>query len=180
MHNNLAYQAPQHAIQSIKPENMHQVISSMPNLYSNGTSSLQQCISVNMVGHAGRIDVPPNMLFVQNSNAGMMQGLNGGPIKTECGYGGDAALMFGADSNLLEPRNAIGEASNSPFNGGESSSEALNEAILDPETNSFGFLGQISRNFSLSDLTADFSNSTGGPSVPRFSFLSYKGKRQKM
>ncbi|KAL7138375.1 hypothetical protein ABFS83_10G158900 [Erythranthe nasuta] len=155
------YQTPQ----SIKPENMHQTINSIPNVYTNGTSSMQQqCmqVAVNMVGHAGRIDMSANnnMLFAQSSNSGMMHGLNGGQIKTECGYVGDSPLMFGSDSNLLEPRNAIGEVSNSPFNGGESSSEALNEAMLDPETNSFGFLGQISRNFSLSDLTADFSNST--------------------
>ncbi|KAI3472262.1 hypothetical protein Pfo_029750 [Paulownia fortunei] len=161
MHNNSAYQAPQPALPSIKPENMHQAISSVPNVYTNGTSSLQQCmqVAVNMAGHAGRIDMPANMLLAQSSNSGMMQGLNGGPIKTECGYAGNSPLIFGADNNLLEPRNAIEEASNSSFNGGESSSQALNE-MLDPETNSFGFLGQISRNFSLSDLTADFSNST--------------------
>ncbi|KAI3471742.1 hypothetical protein Pfo_028392 [Paulownia fortunei] len=151
MHNNSAYQAPQPALPSIKPENMHQAISSVPNVYTNGTSSLQQCmqVAVNMAGHAGRIDMPANMLLAQSSNSGMMQGLNGG----------NSPLIFGADNNLLEPRNAIEEASNSSFNGGESSSQALNE-MLDPETNSFGFLGQISRNFSLSDLTADFSNST--------------------
>ncbi|KAL0334360.1 UNVERIFIED_CONTAM: hypothetical protein Sangu_1592200 [Sesamum angustifolium] len=54
----------------------------------------------------------------------------------------------------------MGEASVSPFDGGESSSQALNEAVLESEMNSFGFLGQIPRSFSLSDLTADFSNST--------------------
>ncbi|KAL0316764.1 UNVERIFIED_CONTAM: hypothetical protein Sradi_5554600 [Sesamum radiatum] len=117
-------------------------------------------IPVNMAGHAGRIDVSGNMLLAQNSNTGMMHGMNGMMIKSEGGYAGDSQFMFGGDNNLLEPRNAMGEASVSPFDGGESSSQALNEAVLESEMNSFGFLGQIPRSFSLSDLTADFSNST--------------------
>ncbi|KAK4404786.1 hypothetical protein Sango_0847200 [Sesamum angolense] len=162
IHNSSAYQAPQSAIQSIKPENMHQTISAIPNVYTNGTSSMQPCmqITVNTDSHGGRIDLPANMLLAQSSNTGMMQGLNGGMIKTEGGYAGDSAVIFCGENNLLEARNAIGEASISPFSGGESSSQVLNENMLEPETNSFGFLGQIPRNFSLSDLTADFSNST--------------------
>ncbi|KAK6149078.1 hypothetical protein DH2020_016603 [Rehmannia glutinosa] len=160
VYSNSVYQAPQLAVPSIKSENMNQAISSIPNVYANGTSSVQQCmqVAVNVAGHAGRIDVPANMLLAQSSNAGMMQGLNGGTVKTEYGYAGDSSHMFGVDNNILEPHNAIGDASSS-FNGGESNSQVLNE-MLDPETNSFGILGQMSRNFSLSDLTADFSNST--------------------
>ncbi|KAL6530535.1 hypothetical protein OROMI_028424 [Orobanche minor] len=161
MHSNTPYQSPQPAAaQSIKPENMHRVINSIPNLYTNGASPMQQCmqVTVNMgTGQSGRIDVPADMLLAQSSNAGMMQGLNGVPVKTECGYASDSALML-AENNLLEPHSTIGDASSS-FNGGESNSRSLNE-ILDNETNSFGLLGQMSRNFSLSDLTADFSNST--------------------
>ncbi|KAL2226025.1 UNVERIFIED_CONTAM: hypothetical protein Sindi_1961200 [Sesamum indicum] len=160
-HNSSAYQGPQSAIQSIKPENMHQTISAIPNVYTNGTSSMQPCMQIAVSNsHGGRIDLPANMLLAQSTNTGIMQGLNGGMIKTEGAYAGDSAVMFCGENNLLEPRNAIGEASISPFSGGESSSQVLNENILEPETNSFGFLGQIPRNFSLSDLTADFSNST--------------------
>ncbi|KAG8372083.1 hypothetical protein BUALT_Bualt12G0029600 [Buddleja alternifolia] len=159
MHNNSAYQAPQPAGPSIKPENMHQSVNAMPNVYANGTSSLQPCMQA-AVNMAGRVDMSANMLLVQNSNAGMVQGMNGTTIKTESGYASDSPVMFGGDNNFLEhPRNAIGETSISHFNGGESSSShALNEAMMDPETNSIGYLGQIPRNFSLSDLTADFSN----------------------
>ncbi|XP_020548752.1 uncharacterized protein LOC105159892 isoform X2 [Sesamum indicum] len=161
IHNSSAYQGPQSAIQSIKPENMHQTISAIPNVYTNGTSSMQPCMQIAVSNsHGGRIDLPANMLLAQSTNTGIMQGLNGGMIKTEGAYAGDSAVMFCGENNLLEPRNAIGEASISPFSGGESSSQVLNENILEPETNSFGFLGQIPRNFSLSDLTADFSNST--------------------
>ncbi|KAL8467619.1 hypothetical protein ACS0TY_031021 [Phlomoides rotata] len=159
MNNNSAYQVPQPAGPIIKPENMHQPVGTLRNGYTNGTSSVQQSmqVPVNMAGHGG---VSENMLLAQNSNTGMGQGMNGMMIKSEGGYGGDSPFMFGGDNNLLEARNAIGEASVSPFNGGEATSQALNETMLDQEMNSFGFLGQIPRNFSLSDLTADFSNST--------------------
>ncbi|KAK4392517.1 hypothetical protein Sango_2029500 [Sesamum angolense] len=162
VHNNSAYQAPQPAGAPIKTETVHQTVSAIPNVYTNGASSVQPSmrIPVNMAGHAGRIDVSGNMLLAQNSNTGMMHGMNGMMIKSEGGYAGDSQFMFGGDNNLLEPRNAMGEASVSPFDGGESSSQALNEAVLESEMNSFGFLGQIPRSFSLSDLTADFSNST--------------------
>ncbi|XP_057770405.1 uncharacterized protein LOC130990196 isoform X2 [Salvia miltiorrhiza] len=161
IHNNSAYQVQQPAGPPIKPENMHQAIT-LPNVYTNGASTLQPSVQVpvNMSGHAGRIDVPENMLLAQNSNTGIVQGMNGVMIKSEGGFAGDSHFMFGADNNLIEPRNAIGEASVSPFAGGEPGSQALDESMLDQETASFGFLGQIPRNFSLSDLTADFSNST--------------------
>lgn len=162
MHNNSAYQVPQPAGPPIKPENMHQAVNTLPNVYTNGASALQPSmqVPVNMSGHAGRIDVPENMLLAQNSNSGIVQGMNGVMIKSEGGFAGDSHFMFGAENSLIEPRNAIGEASVSPFAGGESSTQALNESLMDPEMGSFGFLGQIPRNFSLSDLTADFSNST--------------------
>ncbi|KAL7134223.1 hypothetical protein ABFS83_11G012700 [Erythranthe nasuta] len=112
MHDNSAYQAPQHVGPAIGPENMHQAISVVPNVYTNGVM-----------------------------------------VKPEGYYAGDSPFMFGG--NLMGE-----EASVSHFNGGESSSQPLNENIFDPEMNSFGFVGQMPRNFSLSDLTADFSNST--------------------
>lgn len=162
MHNNSVYQVPQPAGPPIKPENMHQAVNTLTNGYTNGASALQPSmqVPVNMPGHAGRIDVPENMLLAQNPNSGIVQGMNGVMIKPESGLAADSHFMFGAENNIMEPRNAIGEASVSPFAGGESSTQALNESILDPEMGSFGFLGQIPRNFSLSDLTADFSNST--------------------
>lgn len=159
VNDNSAYQVPQPAGPIIKSENIH----SLPNVYTNGSSSVQPSmqVPVNMGGHDGRTDVSGNMLLGQNSNPGMVPGMNGLMIKSEGGYGGNSPFIFGGDNNILEPRNAIGEASVSPFNGGESTLQALNETMLDQEMNTFGFLGQIPRNFSLSDLTADFSNSTG-------------------
>ncbi|KAK6127313.1 hypothetical protein DH2020_038976 [Rehmannia glutinosa] len=163
MHNNSAYQAPRPAGPPIKTENMHQAINNIPNVYSNGSSSLQPCMQVgaHMAGHAGRIDVSENVILAQNSNTRMIQGLNGVMIKSEGGYAGDSPFMFGHGQQSSRTSYCSWRSlSVSPFNGGDSSSQALNESMLDQEMNSFGFLGQIPRNFSLSDLTADFSNST--------------------
>ncbi|KAL3625576.1 hypothetical protein CASFOL_031030 [Castilleja foliolosa] len=159
MHNTSAYRASQSG-PPVKTEYMHQAVSSnIPNVYSNGASSLQPCmqVGIHMASHA---DVSENVAIASSTR--MVQGTNGGVmIKSEEGYADDdASFMFGADNNLLEARSAIGEGPVSPFNGGDSGSQALTEAMLDQELNSFGFLGQIPRNFSLSDLTADFSNST--------------------
>ncbi|KAF5764740.1 putative angiotensin-converting enzyme 2 [Helianthus annuus] len=46
------------------------------------------------------------------------------------------------------------------FTGEESNAKTVNEPIVDPDALSFGFLGQIPRNFSLSHLTADFNISS--------------------
>ncbi|GMP86533.1 hypothetical protein CsSME_00039271 [Camellia sinensis var. sinensis] len=101
--------------------------------------------------HAG----PP----LKSSTAGMIQGMNGVMIKSEAGYAGNSSYMFGNEGNVLESRPAIGDTSVSSFSSVASNSHPLNETLLDADSSSFGFLGQIPRNFSLSDLTADFSNS---------------------
>ncbi|KAK7276299.1 hypothetical protein RIF29_17438 [Crotalaria pallida] len=76
---------------------------------------------------------------------------------SESGYSGCSPYMFGTEGNVLEAHPTIGDASVASFLNVESNSQSLNEAVLDPGTSSFGFLGQITRNFSLLDLTADFS-----------------------
>jgi hypothetical protein len=144
---------------ALKTENTHhQVGSCLPNAFPNGGSSLHTSMqnAVKLSAHANRIDVPPNMLSSQSSN----MGINGGIIKSEVGYSG-SSYMFGADGSILETRPNIGDASVAAFNSVESNSQPLNESLLDSDTSSFGFLGQIPRNFSLSDLTADFSQSSG-------------------
>jgi hypothetical protein len=117
--------------------------------------------AVEIAARSSRIDAPPNMLSMQSSNIGLLQGMNGGMIKSEAGYSGTSPYMFGADGNVLEARPSIADASVASFSSVESSSQALNESILDADISSFGFLSQIPRNFSLSDLTADFTQSSG-------------------
>ncbi|KAE8667597.1 cystathionine beta-lyase [Hibiscus syriacus] len=145
---------------ALKQEGMHHPMgSSLPNVFTNGSSSLHAGIHtpIDLPTHASRIDAPLGMLSTQNSNMGLMQGINGKMIKPEAGYSASSAYMFGAESNVLEARPTIRDTS---FSTVESSTQPLNEPVLDADISSFGFLGQIPRNFSLSDLTADFSQSS--------------------
>lgn len=187
MHQNSACYTSEHVGPAMKPENMHHVVGScLPNAFTNGGSSMHTSMhnAVEMSAHAGRLDAPQNMLSTQNSNMGLMQGINGGiiksevggmiksevgrmikpevggVIKSEVGYSSSSPYLFGADNNVLEGRPNIGDASVAHFSTVDSNSQALNDSLLDMDTSSFGFLGQIPRNFSLSDLTADFSQSS--------------------
>ncbi|KAK6928953.1 Conserved hypothetical protein CHP01589, plant [Dillenia turbinata] len=166
-----------HTGSTLKQESMQPAInSSLPNAYSNGGPSLHTNVhnTVDMSAHARRIDVPPNLLPTQCLNTGMIQGMNGGIIKLEPVYSSGSSFMFGGDTNVSEARQTIGDASIVPYNGVESNSDSLNDPLLDPDASAFGFLGQIPRNFSLSDLTAEFSQSSGYilESYPRSPFLA--------
>lgn len=167
---NSACYAPENIGPVLKTENMHQsIITSLPNTFTMQTAG-------DMSANSRRINVSPHMVLAQSSNVVPMQGMNGRIIKTEGGYAGDSQFVFGVNGNVLDTRNAIGDASSSSFNSLESTSQPLNEGLLDADTSSFGFLGQMTRNFSLSDLTADFSNSFDiMESYSRSSFLATDG-----
>nr|XP_023921951.1 uncharacterized protein LOC112033398 isoform X3 [Quercus suber] len=142
LHQNSACYASEHAGPAVKAENiMH--------------------TTVQMPADSSRIDAPPSMVSAQSSNLGMIQGINGGMIKSETGYSGSSPYMYGSDRNVLEMHPTIEDASVASFPSVQSNSQPLNEQILDMESSSFGSLGQDSRNFSLSDLAADFSQSSG-------------------
>ncbi|PKI50866.1 hypothetical protein CRG98_028773 [Punica granatum] len=176
LHQNSACYASEHPGPALKPEKIqHPAGSTLSNAYTNGGSSLHASMpsAMDMAAHANRIDAPPNMISSQSSNMVLMQGVNGGIIKTETGYSGASPYMFGAETNVLEARSTIGDATVASFSSVESTSQPLNEPLLDADASSFGFLGQIPRNFSLSDLTADFSQSSDIlESYPRSPFLA--------
>ncbi|MCE3050631.1 hypothetical protein HAX54_047713 [Datura stramonium] len=153
MPRNSTCQATEHAEPNMKPERMHQIVdANLPCVYTNGASSHRPCMQA--------ADVSSNMLLAQSSNVGMMQGQNGGMIKSEAGYSVNLPFLCGTESNTVEACPGTGDASGSSFSSGESNSQVLNESVFDVDSTSFGFLGHIPRNFSLSDLTADFSNSS--------------------
>ncbi|XP_013638646.1 PREDICTED: uncharacterized protein LOC106343857 isoform X2 [Brassica oleracea var. oleracea] len=129
--------------QSLKPNAHHPMPSSLSNAYLNGSSTLNTNVSpsVNMSTHARRVDTCPNMLSSQTTTnmPPMMQGMNGGGgggmIKSETAFTNPPSFMYGGErNNALEGHST--------------------------EASTFGFLGSIPRNFSLSDLTADFSQSS--------------------
>ncbi|KAM7505305.1 hypothetical protein LguiB_004209 [Lonicera macranthoides] len=177
MHHNSALYAPEQTGPTLKPENMHHSLGSDPsNPFANGGSSLHPCMPTasDMSLNSRRIDVPPTMLMDhQGSNVGMMQGMNGGMIKSEGGYAGGSPFMYGGgNGNVLEMRTTIAHPPGTSFRNVESNLQPMNEPILDPDTSTYGFLRHIPRNFSLSDLTADFSNSADIlETYPRSPFL---------
>ncbi|KAA3457102.1 Histidine--tRNA ligase [Gossypium australe] len=164
--------APENTGKARKRESLqHLMGSSLPNVFSNSSSSLYigTHASIELPTHASRIHAPSAMLSTQNSNMGLMQEINGKMLKSAAGFSGSSAYMFGAESSLLETRPTIGDTA---FNSAEPSTQSLNEPLLDADISSFGLLGQISRNFNLSDLAADFSPSSGIlESYPRSLFL---------
>ncbi|XP_057437994.1 uncharacterized protein LOC130730104 isoform X7 [Lotus japonicus] len=141
-------------------ENMqHSVNSRLSNTFNNGGPSLHTRMHtvVDMSSHGIGINGSPSMLSAQNSNLGMMQGINGGMIKLEPGYS-DCSYMFSTGGNVPTRPNTA-DASVTSFTNVAPNAHAVNDAVLETDS-SFGFLGQIPRNFSLSDLTADFSLSS--------------------
>ncbi|XP_031256272.1 uncharacterized protein LOC116114220 isoform X1 [Pistacia vera] len=151
----------EHTGPAIKLENVHHLIgSSVPNTFIDGRSSLCTSLpsAIEVSSQVSRVDNTTNLLSTKSR--GLIEGMKGGMVKSEVGYSGSSPYMFGADGNVLEARPSVADASVASFSSGESTSQTLNEPLLDADTSSFGFLGQIPRNFSLSDLTADFSHSS--------------------
>jgi hypothetical protein len=101
---------------------------------------------------------PPQTL---TGSTGRFNGVNGaGPVvKTETSFGSDVGFGFG-DPSFLEPCPSMGDASGGSFSSSDLTGQPLADPILDIDS-SFGFLSQIPRNFSFSDLTEDFSQSAG-------------------
>lgn len=155
--------ASEHTDQSLKSESAHHpMASSLSNAYLNGSSTLNTNVpsSVNISTHARRVDASPNILSSHTTNMPMMQGMNGGMIKSETAFTNPASYLYGGERNGLEGHSTAGDTSIPSFSN-ESNNQSLGEPLLDTEASTFGFLGQIPRNFSLSDLTADFSQSSG-------------------
>ncbi|KAK9154683.1 hypothetical protein Sjap_002163 [Stephania japonica] len=144
----------------LRPDGMHHNLGPSNPFMSDGTSVPGSIHSDDTLAHSKRMHVSPDMIPTQNSDMAMIQGINGMVIKSESGYSSNANYAFGIDGSAPEMRSTLGDPSVATFSSVESNSEALNEPLLDTDTSAYGFLGQIPRNFSLSDLTADFSQSS--------------------
>ncbi|XP_047257963.1 uncharacterized protein LOC124890186, partial [Capsicum annuum] len=142
---------------------MHEhVRADKPNVFSNNSSSVLSCIqtAVDIPSQSRKIDAPPNMFLGYPSNMGLRQIIEGRIIKKEPVYGGNSPFAFGPHGSYLESRSAMGDAFVSSFSSVKSNTQPLNEPLLDADTTSFGFLGEMPQNFGFSDLTADFTNSS--------------------
>ncbi|XP_006646859.1 uncharacterized protein LOC102704209 isoform X1 [Oryza brachyantha] len=127
----------------------------------NGTPSSDQFIYTGKViqGLPSSMDASTSLLAAHNSTAGRFDGDNGTMIKTEASYSGNSDFAFCNENTFLEPCQSIGDASGGSFSSSELNGQPLGDPILDMDSSSFGFLSQIPRNFSFSDLTEDFSQS---------------------
>ncbi|PHT49322.1 hypothetical protein T459_35589 [Capsicum annuum] len=164
VHQNSTCGAAENVGTAAKPNGiMHEPVRvDRPNAFSNNSSSVLSCIqtAVDIPSQSRKIDVPPNMFLGQPSNMRLRQTIDGRIIKTEPVYGGNSSFAFGPHGSYLESRSAMGDASVSSFSSVESNTQPLNEPLLDADTTSFGFLGEMPQNFGFSDLTADFTNSS--------------------
>jgi len=127
----------------------------------NGTASGDQLMygGKNIHGPHNGMNASTNVLPAQNASALLFGGDNGTTIKTESGYSTNADFAFCGNA-FLESCQSIGDASAGSFSSSELNGQPLNDSILDMESSSFGFLSQIPRNFSFSDLTEGFNQNT--------------------
>ncbi|KAL9240006.1 hypothetical protein vseg_014271 [Gypsophila vaccaria] len=143
---------------SMQPENLQTAIPpTLPATFTNGVSSLPTHSAYGMSAQSRRIDFLPDALHGQSSNSmGLMQGLNGGIIKSESGYPSDSRIIFDADASIGEPQGLMEDESVASFSGMEASSQPLHDSLLgmNGACSSFGHLGQIPKIFSFPDLSA--------------------------
>ncbi|OAY72779.1 uncharacterized protein LOC109715769 isoform X2 [Ananas comosus] len=128
----------------------------------NGAPSGQQFIlaSKDVPGLPSGIDASSSLPSMQNSTIGRIAGVNGTAVKTEPSYSSNSDFAFCNDNAFLEAaRPAIGDASGGSFSSSELTGQPLSDPLLDMDATSFGFLSQVPRNFSFSDLTEDFTQS---------------------
>uniref|UniRef100_A0ACD6AGF6 Uncharacterized protein n=1 Tax=Avena sativa TaxID=4498 RepID=A0ACD6AGF6_AVESA len=127
----------------------------------NGTPPSDQLMygGKNIHGPHNGMNASTNVLPAQNASALLFGADNGTTIKTESGYSTNADFAFCGNA-FLESCQSIGDASAGSFSSSELNGQPLNDSILDMESSSFGFLSQIPRNFSFSDLTEGFNQNT--------------------
>lgn len=165
MHRNSSSYPAENAGHALMTESMRQPITTnIPNEFNNRGMSVP-CMQIpgDMSGQSRKSETS-NVMLAQNQNAGMAQGLNGGMLKREAGYSGMSQFIYGSDNNIMETHPLSNDASNLLYSDVESHTlPPLTEAMLDAaDTTNFGLLG----NYGISDLTTEFSNSSGSLSLP--------------
>ncbi|XP_062224130.1 uncharacterized protein LOC133922702 isoform X2 [Phragmites australis] len=125
----------------------------------NSAPSSDQFIYAGKVVHGlpSGMDASSSLLAAHNTSVGQFNGHNGTTIKTESGYSSNSDFGFDNENVFLEQ--SVGDVSGGSFSSSELNGQPLSDPILDMDSSSFGFLSQIPRNFSFSDLTEDFSHS---------------------
>ncbi|KAM0930562.1 hypothetical protein ACQ4PT_000879 [Festuca glaucescens] len=128
----------------------------------NDAPATDQFIYAGKVVHGlpSGMDASASLLSAHSSTVGQFNGGNGTTIKAESSFSSNPEFAFCNDSAFLEPCQSMGDASGGSFSSSELNGHPISEPIPDMDTSSYGFLGQIPRNFNFSDLTEDFIHST--------------------
>ncbi|KAL5720034.1 hypothetical protein ACHQM5_012745 [Ranunculus cassubicifolius] len=166
LHQNQSLYNADHSLPPIRSNNVHHTGSASMSLHDvprpsnplrNGGSVAHGTLHIDdsRGGHRERVDISRT----RDTLMAMKQETNGNSDVLEQSYPNNAPFTFGGDRTILERHPSHGDSSVSTFGNAEPNSDNLNEKLPESDTSPFGFLGQIPRNFSLSDLTADFSHS---------------------
>ncbi|RRT58125.1 hypothetical protein B296_00012083 [Ensete ventricosum] len=150
---------PQHASTSSRPDGMF-YNGDFSSALVNGRSSEHQG---NYLGSdssivAGITHASTSVFSVHNSNMGRISGMSETIIKSEPNYLNNSEFPFVNDSIILEAHQPLGDASAGSFRNSELTGQPANSTLLDVDTPSLGFISQIPRNFSFSDLSHDFTH----------------------
>jgi len=81
------------------------------------------------------------------------------PIQGASGFSNNSRFYFSAIGNPTDMPSTAMDVSVPSFNSNEAQIQSEERPLQ--ETSAYALLGQIPRNFSLSDLTADFSHASG-------------------
>lgn len=136
---------------SVRPDSLQPSMAPGLHYTNGGASTLQTPTTFGLSTPSRSNDFLSNTLDVQSSNSmRLMQGLNGGTIKTESVYPSESQIIFDTDGNVVETHSPMEDASVAAF----SHLEANSQGLLGMDPSSFAHLGQIPKNFSFPDLSA--------------------------
>ncbi|XP_076939576.1 uncharacterized protein LOC143608414 [Bidens hawaiensis] len=151
-HQNSSCYAPDNS-QAMNIDNMQQpAVVKMPGELTNGGPTLHPSMqsSVGMSGLSRCDNMSQNPQSNQHANVGIMNGMSD-----------EHSFMYNSANNVVARHPVMPEVARVPsFIGEYLNAKPVNDPIVEPDSSSFGFLSQIPRNFSFSDLTADFSISS--------------------
>ncbi|XP_076958220.1 uncharacterized protein LOC143633889 [Bidens hawaiensis] len=151
-HQNSSSYAPDNS-QAMNIENMQQpAVAKMSGELTNGGPTLHPSMQsvVSLSGLSRSDNMSQNLQMNQHANAGIMNGMSD-----------EHSFMYNPANNAAAIHPVMQEVVRVPFFiDGDLNPKPVNDPIVEPDSSSFGFLSQIPRNFSFSDLTADFSISS--------------------
>lgn len=165
-HTPIVYHAQQPAIPMQRIHNMGcNLVPSNPSLVNGGAClpNTVQSSDDNSISSSGRMEISSSVPPVLHGHSGISPG-NELAIQSGPGFSNNARFSYSGVGNSTDTHVSAMDVSVSDFNSNETDQQS---GVGFPEDTStanqrdpLGFLGQIPRNFSLSDLTADFSHTS--------------------